>query len=203
VSFAVLFVCTGNICRSPMAERLFRARLDPAAPVRTFGAGTNGVEGWSMDAPSARVLRELGGDPDGHVAQQITRAHIGSADLVLTAQLQHRTEVERLDPTAAGRTFTLREFGHFGAGGAPAGVTPGVDDLIARVAAVDARRRAEPPLRPPMADIGDPYGASLVHVRACGERIDQAVDGVLMALGLTPGDPPWSPGPPPLPGPPA
>ncbi len=45
VIFAVLFVCTGNVCRSPVAERLFLARLAPGAPVTASSAGTGALEG--------------------------------------------------------------------------------------------------------------------------------------------------------------
>jgi protein-tyrosine phosphatase len=186
MSFAVLFVCTGNICRSPMAERLFLARLPPGVPVRTFGAGTVGLEGWAMDPASAAVLRELGGDPDGHVAHRLTPARIGAADLILTAQAEHRSAVMQEDPLAFRKAFTLREFGRLGARLGRLDGAVGVDRLRARVAEVaDQRGQVEPP------DVGadeitDPFGAPLPVVRACGEQIAAAVDAVLASLGLTP-----------------
>ncbi|MFN2560552.1 MAG: low molecular weight phosphatase family protein, partial [Jatrophihabitans sp.] len=49
VAFAVLFVCTGNVCRSPLAERLMRARLAPGLPVAVSSAGTMGLSGYPID----------------------------------------------------------------------------------------------------------------------------------------------------------
>jgi protein-tyrosine phosphatase len=183
MNFTVLFVCTGNICRSPMAERVFRARLDPALPVRTTSAGTSGLTGWEMDAPSAIALREVGGDPEGHCAQRLSRHLIDDADLVLTAECVHRDAIARFDPSAAERAFTLREFGHFGdCLNRLSEPTP--DALRARVAHLAVRRAAAPPLPHRLADIGDPYGAHMTLVRACARQVAVAVDAAIDALGL-------------------
>src|SRR4051795_5389163 len=68
VSFVVLFVCTGNICRSPIAERLLAARL-PDPSIRAASAGTRAMVGYGIDQTAAHVLRRLGGEPDGHGAR--------------------------------------------------------------------------------------------------------------------------------------
>jgi protein-tyrosine phosphatase len=183
VTFNVLFVCTGNICRSPMAERLFRARTPGAIPVRTTSAGTSGLTGYEMDRTSALALRELGGDGAGHCAQQLSEQLIGDADLILTAESGHRDVVTAVDPGAADRAFTLREFGTFGAGlGASSHLV--ADDLRQRVVEIARRRSAEPPLPPRSADIGDPYGAHVDVVRACAAQVAEAVDAVIAALGI-------------------
>ncbi len=88
----MLFVCTGNICRSPAAEFLFRARIG-TAPIVASSAGTSGLSGWDMDAPSARALRAFGVDPSAHVARRMTREMVAAADLVLTADTDHRSIV--------------------------------------------------------------------------------------------------------------
>jgi protein-tyrosine phosphatase len=112
-AFTVLVVCTGNICRSPLAERLGRARLDlllgASGVVRLESAGTRAVVGSAMDPASARVLEELGGDSAGFVAHQLTDQLAASADLTLTMTRGHRRDVLGRAPRAMSRTFTLRE----------------------------------------------------------------------------------------------
>ncbi len=112
--FGVLFVCTGNICRSPIAERLTRAFLDEAvgadeALVRIESAGTRAVVGSGVHPDSSAVLTSLGGDPGGFVARQLTDGHAAVADLTLTLTRAHRRSVLNRAPRALSRTFTLRE----------------------------------------------------------------------------------------------
>jgi protein-tyrosine phosphatase len=108
-TFDVLVVCLGNLCRSPLAERLLRLRLADSRGVRVSSAGVRAVVGAPMDASAALELTRLGGDPSDFVARQLTAELVTDADLVLAATRQLRSQVVELAPTALRRTFTLRE----------------------------------------------------------------------------------------------
>ena len=187
VTFAVLFVCTGNICRSPMGERLFAARTAgyQGAVIEASSAGTNGLRSYPMDLPSAGVLRELGGDPEGHRARRVAAADLESTDLILTATREHRAALLQLLPLAFRRTFTMREFGRLGVPLAPLSGQPDESALRERVRAVAAQRGFAPPPEPAgLDDIGDPFGASMDVARRAGREVSDAVDAIVAALGL-------------------
>jgi protein-tyrosine phosphatase len=116
--FTVLHVCMGNICRSPMAERLLaRAVRDRAGDntgelLRSLSAGTGGWhEGEQMNPPAARLVRARRGSDDGFVARKLRGDFIDEADLILTATADQYDYVVALRPDAVGRTFVLGEFG--------------------------------------------------------------------------------------------
>ena len=182
-NFGVLFVCTGNICRSPTAERLLATRLADPGPVTVTSAGTSGLVGYAMDGPSAAVLRELGGDPAGHVGRQLTAPMVEGASLVLAAQAAHRSGVLALAPMAFRRTFTMREFARLGAGLGDL-ARPSLDALHERVRAVARLRGVVDPVEPAQDDIGDPFGAPIEVVRMAGQQVADAVDEIIVALGL-------------------
>ncbi|MEU2160453.1 low molecular weight protein-tyrosine-phosphatase [Streptomyces chengbuensis] len=102
--FSVCFVCTGNICRSPMAESVFRARVEDAGLdglVVVDSAGTGGWhEGDGADPRTVDVLREHG-YPSGHVARQFRPSWFARLDLVIALDEGHLRELRRLAPTAA------------------------------------------------------------------------------------------------------
>ena len=127
--FTVLHVCMGNICRSPMAERLLArggrataARRSRPAPadglLRSVSAGTGGWhEGEEMNPPAARQVlaprrRRRPVSPPASCARDL----IDAADLVLTATADQYDYVVALRPDAAARTFVLGEFGRLLAG---------------------------------------------------------------------------------------
>src|SRR3954451_6909907 len=94
-AFTVLLVCTGNICRSALAERLGRAYLDEilgddARRIELSSAGTGAVVGSQMHPDSALVLQAFGGEPSEFPARQVDGSSIARADLVLTMTRQHR-----------------------------------------------------------------------------------------------------------------
>lgn len=111
VGVHVLFVCTGNICRSPTAERLalaYCAELDIGG-VTVSSAGTRALIGRPMQREAARVLESLGGDPSLFAARQLTAKIASSADLLLTMTRSHRDAVLELAPHQFSKTFVISE----------------------------------------------------------------------------------------------
>jgi protein-tyrosine phosphatase len=116
-TFSILFVCTGNICRSPLAEIVTRRLLDErlgvsGAAFTVASAGTRAVTGNSMAVGSRRALSALGATEAARSfrARRLDAGMAASADLVLTAERGHRQLVVTLQPTALAKTFCFREF---------------------------------------------------------------------------------------------
>ena len=106
--FRVLFVCIGNVCRSPVGERLLAARL-PAGEFEVSSAGIRAMVGYGMSRYAADELRSYGGDPVGFAARQLTPEIVEQSDLVLTATRALRSRVLADAPGALRRTFTILE----------------------------------------------------------------------------------------------
>lgn len=96
----VVFVCWGNICRSPMAERVARAMAaELGIDVETDSVGISSEEsGNPIDRRAAAVLRQSGYDPTGHRARRVTLADLAGTDLVVAAENFHISRLELLYP---------------------------------------------------------------------------------------------------------
>ena len=110
----LLFVCTGNVCRSPLAERLAALWAESAlgadaATVHIRSAGTDALDGQPMNGRAAAALADLGGDPTGFVARTVHPDMVMRADLVLTMTRRQRRLVLSRAPRALRHTFTLPE----------------------------------------------------------------------------------------------
>lgn len=107
----ILTICTGNVCRSPMAERLLQQKLDEIRPgvfdVRS--AGIQALVNSPMDTRAEGLLRVLGGSSDGFAARQLQEAQLADVDLVLAMSIEHRDRILNLMPRLLKRTFTVRE----------------------------------------------------------------------------------------------
>jgi protein-tyrosine-phosphatase len=180
-AFTVLLVCTGNICRSALAERLARAYLDEAlgdasAGIGLISASAQAVVGSEMHPHSALVLAGYGGQPGGFRAQQLTEVHPALADLTLTMTRGHRRDVLALAPRAMARTFTLRE------AAALLDLVPGdaalaghtladrARSLVAALASARSRRQGAG-----NDDVRDPIGQPLEVHEEVGEMIVEAL----------------------------
>lgn len=108
---SIVFVCTGNTCRSPMAEVMLQAMLDEHdLPIRVESAGTHAEEGAHAAQSAQDVMEEEGLDLRGHRARPVRDDLVAAADLVLTMTRAHRDMVVGAYPEAADKTFTLKGF---------------------------------------------------------------------------------------------
>jgi protein-tyrosine phosphatase len=184
-------VCTGNICRSPFAERLLRAKLDEqlgteAERIEVSSAGTWGLVDEPMMAESADTLRRYGGTPEGFAARALVAEQIEEADLVLGLTRDHRGEVVTMVPRAAGRTVTLLEYARLLTGVVAADIAAAGADPVERFRAITATafgRRGLVPIEDPTDDdVPDPYRGSLAGYDRAAELIARALEVPLALL---------------------
>ncbi len=188
-TFRVLHVCTGNVCRSPMAEHLMRAGLasrlgEQAARFLVESAGTWGHTGSPMEPYAHSILDRHGVDGRDFRARELIAEHVAGADLVLGATREHRAAAVVLQPRAASRTFTLREFARLVTAVDPAALPTGdvVDRARALVSAAAAKRGLVPPDRPRDDDLDDPYNAPESSFAVCGNLVARTLAGPLDLL---------------------
>src|SRR2546430_9702892 len=106
----ILFVCTGNICRSPMAEGLFRHAVKGRNEFRVVSAGVGAVDGLPPSEHAVRALKELGIDISKQRSHMLTADLIQQADYIFGMTHSHVDAITMLYPHAAEKTFLLREF---------------------------------------------------------------------------------------------
>src|SRR5450755_2299294 len=106
----ILFICTGNVCRSPMAEALFRHAARGRGEFRVVSAGIGALDGQPPTPHSVRAMRELGVDISNQRSRMLTAELVRSADIILGMTHGHVDTVALLYPPVAEKTFLLREF---------------------------------------------------------------------------------------------
>ena len=146
----VLFVCSGNICRSPMAEGLLRARLHAAgiSAVEVLSAGTLGITGEVADSGAVEAARDGGASIEGHLSRALSSELVRGSDPVLAMEAHHLKALRMIAPDHPG----LHMLGEF-------------------LPREEREREGE--------DIADPIGGSDRGFRACREKIDRALGGLL------------------------
>lgn len=164
-------VCTGNMCRSPLAERLLAMRAAEAGlDVVVDSAGTRAANGVEIHRETRRVLEGYGGSGDGFASRLISARVLQGHDLVLTATRAHRDAVQEIAPLLWKKTYTLLE--------------------AARLAAADpsltlaglARARMGIDTDDPSLDVEDPIGREPEVFDRTGVQISDAVDEIVRLL---------------------
>ncbi len=111
----ILFVCTGNTCRSPMAEAVARSVVEretteggpPRPPVRVGSAGVATRAGAMMTAEAEEALSELGVDPGEHRSRPLSREMVAEAEVIFAMTRGHIEAIVAIDPSASGKVLLL------------------------------------------------------------------------------------------------
>ncbi len=110
----VLFVCTGNTCRSAMAEGMFKKMLEKRtkgnSKIEVISAGISALPGISPTFEAISVMFEQGIDISQHYAQELQEELIKKADLILVMTNEHKEYIHKEFPFAQNKTFLLKKF---------------------------------------------------------------------------------------------
>jgi protein-tyrosine phosphatase len=183
---SLLFVCTANVCRSPVAEHLLRQRLVSRrdSDGEAWTAHSAGLERFrvGVDDCTRRAVAPLGIDLSEHRPRLLDAAIVVSegADLVLTMTRQQLRTVATLAPQAWRRTFTLKEVARRSSTTGPPRHGESVPAWVERLS--EGRRPADL-LRPdPADDVADPYGLTQRHYDAMIAEVRDAVDALVAVV---------------------
>ncbi|MEV4686976.1 hypothetical protein [Microbacterium sp. LWH3-1.2] len=180
---SILFVCTGNVCRSPYLEWGLRGALESAGgpAIRLASAGLAPLTGHPMSSPLLERLRDRGIDASEFRARGLTEAMVTRADIVLTAARGHRQFIVRQLPAAATRTFTVLQFARL------LRALPGREGAVAdlpTLARLAHQARGMAGASTPHDDIEDPWKRSRRVYARSARKMDEVLEGVLEHLIL-------------------
>lgn len=113
----ILTVCTGNICRSPMAEGILRAIFQADPFMTVLSAGTHAVAGNSATEFAILASQERGIDISGHSARPLDGALISSSDMILCMEPSHAEWVLSIDSSIYQKVYNLADFSGIAGGG--------------------------------------------------------------------------------------
>lgn len=189
MTFTLLTVCTGNICRSPLAQLVLSSGLADLPGVRVHSAGIAALEGVGMPEPALRLAETHGFDGRAHRGQQVTASLLGDADLILAMSREHRRAIVTLAPASVRRTFTIRELANL----IPvaeaqlddsATTSDDMDAALTEAVVLAARLRGTvPPVADPEdLDVIDPYQRSEATYRRAYDELAPAAERVVAFL---------------------
>lgn len=189
---SIMTVCSGNICRSPLAEGLLRAGLAAIPTIEFSSVGAIARDGEPVTDEILGIGRANGVDLSQHHARYMTERLVGGADLLFAMARSHRRAIVELVPRKVAVTFTLREFARLAAQISDEEIVAVAgrfdttrDKLRAMVTLTGSRRgQSEAPASPDDDDVIDPYRRDDDTYTLSASQIIPAVDQVVHTLSL-------------------
>ena len=186
VPVTVLFVCTGNWHRSPIAEHVLRARLDDLGlrDIAVRSAGTVAQTGCHLPAETISVLAERGIDASDFVTRRLDAAALADVDVLIGAGREHRAAAVTLRPSLLNRAFTLRELARICGSVDSAELTADTPaERLLELAHLAAPRRVlTMPDDPSHDDLEDPIGKPYAEFLRCADAVTSALDAIVPFL---------------------
>ena len=164
----ILFVCTGNTCRSPMAMGLFNRFISLESvnfEYEAVSAGTFACKGSPPSTNAILAVQDLWGiDISKHRSQALNQTEVEAACLVLTMELRHKHSILSRFPDTSQKVFTLKEYAY------------DTDTDIGRSSGSHSSNTSY------SLDIADPYDSSLQDYKQCTQEIAKAVEKLIEKL---------------------
>jgi protein-tyrosine phosphatase len=186
VAAQILLVCTGNLCRSPMAEHLLRVSLDArdVDGIIVRSAGTLGYAGDLMHRNTLAVLADRGIDGSAFRVTHLDEAAVADVDVVIGMAREHRAAAVTLRPALLNRAFTLAELSRICADIDPAEVDgAGPAERLLPLARLAASRRTNTlPADPADDDLPDPIGQPKQEYVVCADTIESLLSPIVGLL---------------------
>lgn len=186
----ILFICTGNTCRSPMAEAMLRRLAHQRGiTVAVRSAGVSTVDGLPVSANALDTLRRRDIHHTGS-SRALTTEAVEWADLILTMTTGHKRDLLHWHPSAVDKTYTLKEFANQNES-----VLADIEELESlytdmqmkgalgqQLTTEERQRLLELEKRIPSFDIADPFGGSQAAYDSCSQEIEEAIHKLLDKL---------------------
>lgn len=169
----ILFVCTGNICRSPMAEALLRERSRALGLDLVVGSAGSMFDDRPAERGAVAAMAKLDIDLSGHRSRTFTPEIVGRAGLVIAMEQRHVREVSVIPGALFAVTFTLHDLVSRSTSVGPRG-QESIETWLGRVGA--GRSPADAMMDQPHREVADPMGGSNRGFRRCAAQLDDLLD---------------------------